>query len=200
MALTHITWKYFNSSFQAHPLKEIRTHYSKSDVTMWQFYNVYKHNAESDPKLYETFIKDVQKLIQARDSKLSFIHGESSWHVRQGRGALIFQWSLYDTKVHETIHPIEYNDLVTAILIRAKYIFEQNVSIDSEADWVDWIPGRILYQQVFDQDPVCPLEWHDENPPDTIKAYYCITQDTPGTCHAHSKTLHSQPHSLLLHS
>ena len=53
-----------------------------------------------------------------------------------------------------------YDVVVTAILIRAKHIYGDCVSISSDGDWesIFWAYGRKLYEQVFGEFAECPFE------------------------------------------
>ena len=52
-----------------------------------------------------------------------------------------------------------YDAVVTAILIRAKVIYGDIVDIGSDGDWeTDWQAGRDLYEKVFGEPAVCPLD------------------------------------------
>ena len=52
-----------------------------------------------------------------------------------------------------------YDVVVTAILIRAKHIYGDCVSISSDGDWesIFWAYGRKLYEQVFGEFAECPF-------------------------------------------
>lgn len=51
-----------------------------------------------------------------------------------------------------------YDAVVTAILIRAKYIYGSCVSISSDGDWEGWQTGRELYKRVFSEVAGCPFD------------------------------------------
>ncbi len=53
-----------------------------------------------------------------------------------------------------------YDVVVTAILIRAKHIYGDCVSISSDGDWesIHWVPSSILYEQVFGEVAACPFD------------------------------------------
>lgn len=53
-----------------------------------------------------------------------------------------------------------YDVVVTAILIRAKYIYGSCVEVSSDGDWesIHWAYGRELYERVFGEVAECPFE------------------------------------------
>lgn len=56
-----------------------------------------------------------------------------------------------------------YDAVVTAILIRAKVIYGNCVSIRSDGDWSDWQAGRDLYEKVFGELAPNPFEgWNSK--------------------------------------
>ena len=50
-----------------------------------------------------------------------------------------------------------YDAVVTAVLIRAKEIYGDFVSVRSDGDWDDWASGRKLYEWTFGRKPNDPL-------------------------------------------
>ena len=51
-----------------------------------------------------------------------------------------------------------YDATATAILIRAKHIYGDCVSISSDGDWQDWQAGRDIYEKVFGEVAKCPFD------------------------------------------
>ena len=56
-----------------------------------------------------------------------------------------------------------YDAVVTAVLIRVKHIYGENVTISSDGLWdadelLGWHDGRELYETVFDEFAECPME------------------------------------------
>lgn len=53
-----------------------------------------------------------------------------------------------------------YDVVITAILIRAKHIYGDCVSVSSDGDWesIHWAFGRELYELVFGEVAECPFE------------------------------------------
>lgn len=50
-----------------------------------------------------------------------------------------------------------YDAVVTAILIQAKHIYGDCVSVSSDGDWHEWQAGRELNERVFSQVAECPF-------------------------------------------
>jgi hypothetical protein len=46
---------------------------------------------------------------------------------------------------------------VTASLILAKKIFGEDISIRSDGNWTDWEDGQLLYESVYNIQPVSVL-------------------------------------------
>jgi hypothetical protein len=50
-----------------------------------------------------------------------------------------------------------YDTAVTASLILAKKIFGDNIKVSSDGDWTDWESGQLLYESVYNIQPVSVL-------------------------------------------
>ena len=46
-----------------------------------------------------------------------------------------------------------YDAVVTAILIHAKNVFKDGITIKSDGNWVDWEGGSLLFEEVFGYEP-----------------------------------------------
>lgn len=47
----------------------------------------------------------------------------------------------------------EYDEVVTAIIILARYLFPQDFTVDSDGDWSDWSRGRELFKDTIHLEP-----------------------------------------------
>jgi hypothetical protein len=52
-----------------------------------------------------------------------------------------------------------YDAVVTAVLLRAKAVYGDLVSISSDGDWSEWGSGRALYLKTFGEVPADPFEY-----------------------------------------
>lgn len=50
-----------------------------------------------------------------------------------------------------------YDAVVTALLIRARELYGDDLRVQSDGSWADWAEGRALYEQVFGKEAPCPL-------------------------------------------
>jgi hypothetical protein len=55
-----------------------------------------------------------------------------------------------------------YDVVVTCVLIRAKKVLGNEILVRSDGDWGDWIEGRRLYKEVFNEEPDDPIEYPSE--------------------------------------
>jgi hypothetical protein len=136
-----------------------------------QVSHYYKYNRPGTPGQYEALLRYV-KLILRRSNQTDvrvFDFGDVFIVARAPVGSKIFEWHMSD-RVHDTVHPPEYDILVTAFLIRAKEVYGDYVSIESDVFWEDWMDGRCLYQIIFQQIPESPFGWYEKS--DLIRAYY----------------------------
>lgn len=50
-----------------------------------------------------------------------------------------------------------YDEVVTAVLLRAKDYFGDGLTLASDGTWEEWLPGRDLYWSIFDRHPWKPF-------------------------------------------
>lgn len=50
-----------------------------------------------------------------------------------------------------------YDEVVTAVLIRAKYYFGEALSVGSDGYWSEWQAGRDLYERTFGEVAETPI-------------------------------------------
>lgn len=111
-------------------------------------------NGEGEPEFNEAHFSingDATTVVEGRDLAHETFYWEgipsiSEWHKDQP-STFDFCKTAYKP----------YDAVVTAILIRAKHIYGQCVSVSSDGDWQEWQTGRELYERVFGEVAECPF-------------------------------------------
>jgi hypothetical protein len=108
------------------------------------------------PGRFELLVEDARELIGMAHTNIVGWSGDGEPELSgmgiglNGLGSLRAEtFALYPetrwTSCKTNRHP--YDEVVTAILIRAKYYFGSDIIITSDGDWADWEPGRLLNEE-----------------------------------------------------